>query len=202
MSARELLLETSTGPVTLAFTETLLTVRSGSTTADTPKLHSFLFSSSPAHSHSEVPIHNVIAATLSSSLVEVSYLERTGKHHFYMKQVRGDVTEKDIPLATEWCSSITEVAYKGSRTYRFGWPSPMLTPPPRRKSFKGPKGSHQSPWWPCRCLVFNESPSTDILQGKARQIFAQKVEPILRAAGCTLDVTRWSNASFSHGFAC
>lgn len=48
---------------------------------------------------------------------------------------------------------------------------------------------------------FGERPWTNHIQGKARQIFAQKVEPILRAAGCTLDVTRWSNVIF-HGHTC
>lgn len=116
MSARELLLETSDGAVILAFTETRLTIRSGSTTADTPKQYSFFFASPVKHFHSDVPIHNVIAATASGSRVELSYLERT-KYSFCMKQLRGDVSDKDIPFAaTEWCSAITEVAYKGSPT--------------------------------------------------------------------------------------
>lgn len=116
MSARELVLEPSNGTVTtLSFTETSLTVHSGSTTANTPERHSFLFSSSTKASQSEIPIHNVIAATVSGSTVEVSYLKRTGKQCLCMKQVRGDVKEKDVPFATEWCDSITQVAYQGLR---------------------------------------------------------------------------------------
>jgi hypothetical protein len=116
MSARELVLGPSNGVITtLTFTETSLTVLSGSTTADTPKPHSFLFSSSTKPSHSEIPLHNVIAATVSGSTVEVSYLARTAKQHFHMKQIRGDVSGEDLPLATEWCSSITQAAYQGSR---------------------------------------------------------------------------------------
>lgn len=115
MSARELVLGPSNGVVTtLTFTESSLTVRSGSTAADTPKQHSFIFASSTKPSHYDVPIHNVIAATVSGSTVEVSYLARTGKQRLHMKQVRGEVSEKDVPLAREWCSSITQVAYQGS----------------------------------------------------------------------------------------
>lgn len=115
MSARELLLESSSGSITaLTFTDTLLTVLSQSKAADTFNLHSFLFPSSAEHPHSEVPLHNVIAATVSGSCVEVSYLARTGKNCLCMEQVRGAVAEKDIPSATEWCRAITEVAYKGS----------------------------------------------------------------------------------------
>ncbi|KAF8121953.1 ATP-NAD kinase-like domain-containing protein [Boletus edulis] len=77
-----------------------------------------------------------------------------------MKQVCGDVTEKDVPLATEWCTSITQLAYQGSN------PS---------KSLKVLINPHGGP-------------------GKARQIFAQKVEPVLRAAGCTLDITLTTRA--------
>lgn len=116
MSARELVLGPSNGVVTtLTFTESSLTVLLGSTTAATPKPHAFLFSSSTKPSHSEIPLHNVIAATVSGSTVEVSYLARTAKQHFHMTQIRGDVSEKDVLLATEWCSSITQVAYQGSR---------------------------------------------------------------------------------------
>lgn len=115
MSApRQLVLEPSNGVVTtLAFTETSLTVRSDSTT-HAPKHYSFFFCSSTKPSHSEVPLHNVIAATVSGSTVEVSYLARTTKQHLYMNQVRGDVPENDVPLAAEWCASITQAAYQGS----------------------------------------------------------------------------------------
>ncbi|KAF8550294.1 hypothetical protein OG21DRAFT_1468925 [Imleria badia] len=156
MSARrELVLGPSNGIVTtLTFTETSLTVRSGTTT-DTPKHHSFLFSSSTNPSHSEILLHNVIAATVSGTTVEVSYLARTTKQRLHMKRTRGDVTDKDVHLATEWCTSITQLAYKGDN------PSKVL------KVLINPHGG----------------------PGKARKIFAQKVEPILRAAGCTLDVT-------------
>ncbi|KAG8217916.1 ATP-NAD kinase-like domain-containing protein [Butyriboletus roseoflavus] len=160
MSARELVFEPSNGAVTtLTFTESSLTVRSASTTADTPKQHSFIFSSSTKPSHYEIPIRNVIAATVSGSTVEVSYLAHTGKQ-CHMKQVRGEVTEKNVPLAKEWSSSITQVAYQG------GNPSKAL------KVLINPHGG----------------------PGKAPYIFAQKVEPILRAAGCTLDVTLTTRA--------
>lgn len=115
MSARrELVLGPSNGVVTtLTFTDTSLTVRSGSTTTNTPKHHSFLFCSSTKPCHSEILLHDVIAATVSGLTVEVSYLARTPKQRLRMKRIRGDVTDKDVPLATEWCSSITQLAYKG-----------------------------------------------------------------------------------------
>lgn len=153
MSARELVLEHPNGTVTtLAFTETSLTVRSGSITADTPQQHSFLFSCSTKPSQSEIPIRNVIAATVSGSTVEVSYLKGSGKQCLCMKQVRGDVKETDVPLAMEWCSSITQVAYQGSRiadsVYAllclscFFLPSFIHLPRSRRSSFKGLEGPH------------------------------------------------------------
>ncbi|KAI9574238.1 ATP-NAD kinase-like domain-containing protein [Boletus coccyginus] len=153
MAARELVLGSSNGVVTtLAFTGASLTVRSGPTSAAS---RSFLFASCARHSHSEIPLHNFIAATVSGTTVNVSYLARTSGERLHMNHVRGNVAEKDVPLATEWCNSITQVAYQGEN------PSKVL------KVLINPHGG----------------------PGKATQIFAQKVEPILRAAGCTLDVT-------------
>ncbi|KAG9318886.1 ATP-NAD kinase-like domain-containing protein [Chiua virens] len=161
MSARELVLDTSNGgATTLSFTESTLTIRSGS--LDTHKKRSFLFPSSscPTASPSEIPTNNVIAATLSGSTVEVSYMTRNNKQRLHMKQVRGRVLERDTSLAKEWCKSLTQVSYKD------GNPSKVL------KVLINPYGG----------------------PGKARQIFAQQVEPILRAAGCTLDVTLTTRA--------
>ena len=116
MSPRELILNTSGDTVTtLTFTDSLLTIHFEPRTPNTLIPHSLFFYRSPRRSHSEVPLHNVIAATVSGSQLEVSYLERVGKHPFQMKQLRADLQDKHISLATEWCSAITQVAYKGSR---------------------------------------------------------------------------------------
>lgn len=130
MAARELVLEPSNGLVTtLAFTGASLTVRSGSPAADNPNLkrRSFLFASCARHSHSETPLHNFIAATVSGSTVNVSYLARTSKKRLHMNHIRGNVAERDVPLATEWCNSITQVAYQGTRITHSVCFSSMLT---------------------------------------------------------------------------
>lgn len=147
MSARELVLEPSNGAVTtLTSTETSLTVLAEPTTTITPKQRSFFFSSCTKPSRSEIPIHNVIAATVSGVTVEVSYLKRAARQHpLCMQQVRGDVTEKDVPFATEWCTLITRLAYQGSPTvdsltFSRAYRLLLLLPRPRRESFKDFEG--------------------------------------------------------------
>lgn len=141
MAARELVLGPSNGVVTtLALTGASLTVRSCPPSAAN---RSFLFASCARHSHSEIPLHNFIAATVSGTTVNVSYLARTSGERLHMNHIRGNVAEKDVPLATEWCNSITQVAYQGTRiTHLLPCLSSSLLSRPRRESFQGLEGAH------------------------------------------------------------
>ncbi|KAG9318887.1 hypothetical protein JVU11DRAFT_996 [Chiua virens] len=117
MSARELVLDTSDGGITtLSFTESTLTIRSDLRLHRlvSSKSAPFLFSSSASVSPVEIPTNSVIAATLSGSTIEVSYVTRNKKQRLHMKHVRGNVLKRDASLAKQWCSSLTWIAYKSS----------------------------------------------------------------------------------------
>ncbi|KIJ68916.1 hypothetical protein HYDPIDRAFT_79957 [Hydnomerulius pinastri MD-312] len=167
MSSRQLAVTDSNGTVTsLRFTETSFAFETGVAASEIPTQQascwSNLFGSRSKVTLSEVPIRNVVAATFSSGVVEVSYLVRKGKkQHLYLTQVRGGISDKDSMLAKEWCDAIIEVAYQG------GNPSKVL------RVIINPHGG----------------------PGRARKIFTKKVEPILRAAGCKLDVTYTTRAN-------
>ncbi|KAH7889227.1 ATP-NAD kinase-like domain-containing protein [Phlebopus sp. FC_14] len=117
---------------------------------------SHIWRSSSSLAPSQVPIRNVVVASLSDGVVEVSYLDRKAENtRLVMTHISGRVGDKDSIRAKEWCEAIMSLAYKSGN------------PPKNVKVIINPHGG----------------------RGNARSIFTKKVEPILRAAGCTLDVT-------------
>ncbi|KAL4067981.1 ATP-NAD kinase-like domain-containing protein [Scleroderma yunnanense] len=159
MSSLELTITDSIGVLTTwTLTETSLHIRTGTSAPSTPWL--------PLRPNNravtQIPIRNVIAVTLSSDHVEVSYVARKSpKSGLSLFRVSGSPSKEGAQFAEQWCGAAMAAAYQGR------------SPPKKLKILVNPHGG----------------------QGKANTIYENKVEPILRAAGCTLDVTRTTHTN-------
>lgn len=165
MSTRELTLtdndSSNKGTSTvLKLTEASLDITAGTSNTSTRRQSSgsrlpFL-GSKASTTVTQVPLRNVVAATTSSDVIEVSYLARKSpRHGLSLIRVKGSLGDKDSRLAKQWCEAAMTAAYGGRSSSK------------KLKVLINPRGG----------------------RGQACSIFTDKVEPILSAAGCILDVT-------------
>ncbi|KAL0577639.1 sphinganine kinase lcb4 [Marasmius crinis-equi] len=123
----------------------------------------------------DIPLQCVVASSFREDHhhLEIAYVSRkkTNSPYAFIK-LQGEVKDGDREIAEEWCRAVTEKAYEGTSISDY---SLRVRQNRRLKVLVNPKSG----------------------TGKAVKTFVTTVEPILRTAGCSLDVVHTKHSG--HG---
>ncbi|PPQ83353.1 hypothetical protein CVT25_003992 [Psilocybe cyanescens] len=127
-----------------------------------------------SHHRHDIPHRSVLKANFDSDskTVCIAYVQKKKKHHTLVV-IEGTVGQEESAIAAEWAESVMNLAYEGGRHT-----SLLLDKSMNAIEDLGVKRSR-------RLMVFvNPFGGT----GKGAAIFMQKIEPLFRTAGCSLEV--------------